>query len=1010
MAVSNLGQQIAQTLGQTLSEQEISNCLKQIEILEPRAGKQFWQPNTPAGIYIVIAGKVRLLDHTENLLASLGQGESFGELTLFPDQDFQPYSARASLNLKLCYLNQECLQALTRKYPNILAHLHHKAVLRDLLLLCRQTDYLRNAPLASLMKMLSLLERHELNPGKFPASVLKNQQLWLLRKGELRYSSEEIAAGNIFATSQLSGRNWQITQQCEVYSLNIFNWETVLHDLPQLAKFSQSDSNQAEAEKIIEPVSKPQTVTLSKPSVEQKQPKISKAYFPSPKVKVGQWWRQVTRRYPFFQQQSASDCGVACLVMIGRYWNKRFSVNQLRSIANIDRNGASLRGLTAAAESIGFSTRPVKASLKNLAGQSLPAIVHWEGNHYIVVYKVTRDRVIVGDPAVGQRSLTHAQFQMSWQGYTLLLQPTALLKEANEAKQQVWQFLELVKPHKLVLFEVLIASLMIQIFGLVTPLLTQLLLDRVVVQRSTLTLTAVGLGLLIFSLFRVAMSGLRQYLLYHTANKVDLALIVGFISHTFRLPLSFFESRFVGDITSRVQENRKIQRFLTGEALTILLDFLTVFIYVGLMFWYNWRMAMLGLTIIPPYILLALVATPFLRRVSQEIFNAKTVESSYLIEALTGIGTVKSMGIERIVRWHWEELFNKSIKVNFSGQLISITLQLFSSTIDAVVTTALLWFGVGQVIQNQLTIGQLVAFNMLLGNVISPFKRLISVWNEFQEVLIAVERINDVIDTAPEEDLHSQIRVSLPRIQGHIRFDKVIFRYHPQSDTNTLENLSFEVQPGQTVAIVGRSGSGKTTISKLILGLYPPTDGRVLIDGHDVTTLSLRSLRQQIGIVDQDTFLFGGTIRQNITLGYPEATIEEIIEAAQQAGAHQFIKELPLGYETQIGEGGGMLSGGQRQRLAIARALLSKPRLLILDEATSSLDAESERIIQTNLGKILKSRTTLIIAHRLSTVRNADLILVLDKGVLIESGTHDELMQKRGQYFYLNQQQLAFTG
>ncbi len=1006
MAVLNLGQQIAQTLGQTLLEQELSNCLKQIEILEPSPGKQFWQLGAPAGIYIVIAGKVRLLDRADNLLASPTSGESFGELTLFPQEDFQFYSARASLNLKLCYLNQECLQALIRKYPHILDHLHHKAVLRDLLLLCRQTDYLRSAPLPSLMKMLALLERHELNSGKLPTSLLQ-QQLWLLRRGELRHSSGQITAGNIYATSQLANtHNWQVLQQCEIYTLNTVDWQTVLHDLPQLAQFSESDFNQAETEQIIETVSKPPVVKLAKPRV----PKISKAYFPSPKVKAKQWWQQVTRRYPFFQQQSASDCGVACLVMIGRYWNKRFSVNQLRSIANIDRNGASLRGLTAAAESIGFSTRPVKASLKNLAGQSLPAIVHWEGNHYIVVYKVTRDRVIVGDPAVGQRSLTHAQFQIGWQGYTLLLQPTALLKEANEAKQQVWQFFELVKPHKLVLSEVLIASLMIQIFGLVTPLLTQLLLDRVVVQRSTLTLTAVGLGLLIFSLFRVAMSGLRQYLLYHTANKVDLALIVGFISHTFRLPLGFFESRYVGDITSRVQENRKIQRFLTGEALTILLDFLTVFIYVGLMFWYNWRMALLGLTIVPPYVFLALVATPFLRRVSQEIFNAKTVESSYLIEALTGIGTVKSMGIERIVRWHWEELFNKSIKVNFSGQLISITLQLFSSTIDAVVTTALLWFGVAQVIQNQLTIGQLVAFNMLLGNVISPFKRLISVWNEFQEVLIAVERINDVIDTTPEEDLHSQIRVSLPHIQGHIRFDKVIFRYHPQSDTNTIENLSFEVQPGQTVAIVGRSGSGKTTISKLILGLYPPTDGRVLIDGHDVTTLSLRSLRQQIGIVDQDTFLFGGTIRQNITLGYPEATIEEIIEAAQQAGAHQFIKDLPLGYETQIGEGGGMLSGGQRQRLAIARALLGKPRLLILDEATSSLDAESERIIQTNLGKILQSRTTIIIAHRLSTVRNADLILVLDKGVLVESGTHDQLMQKRGQYFYLNQQQLAFTG
>ncbi|HBY77011.1 MAG TPA: peptidase C39, partial [Cyanobacteria bacterium UBA11148] len=584
-----------------------------------------------------------------------------------------------------------------------------------------------------------------------------------------------------------------------------------------------------------------------------------------------------------------------------------------------------------------------------------------------------------------------------------------LLKEAQEASTPFWQFFELAKPHRLVLFEVFVASVLIQIFGLITPLFTQLLLDRVVVQRSNLTLTAVGLGLLIFSLFRVVMTGLRQYLLDHTANRVDLALIVGFISHTFRLPLSYFESRYVGDIISRIQENQKIQRFLTGEALSIVLDLLTVFIYVGLMFWYSWQMALLTLVIVPPFVLLALIATPFLQRVSREIFGAYNEETGYLIQSLTGIRTVKSMAVEQTVTWHWQELFGKSIKKTFSGQVIGNTLQIFSSTIEALVTTALLWFGAWQVIQNQLTIGQLVAFNMLLGNVISPFQRLIVLWNELQEVIIAVERINDVIDAEPEEDLHHQSRQLLPAIGGYIRFDKVTFRYHLESDTNTLENVSFEVQPGQMVALVGRSGSGKTTISKLILGLYPPSEGKILIDGYDVTSLSLRSLRRQIGVVDQDTFLFGGTIRENINVGCPEATLDEIIEAAQQAGAHEFIKELPMGYETQIGEGGGTLSGGQRQRLAIARALVGNPPLLILDEATSHLDAESERIIQANLNTIFQNRTTLVIAHRLSTVRHADLILVLDKGILVESGTHEQLMARRGHYFYLNHQQLTVS-
>jgi ATP-binding cassette subfamily B protein len=1009
-----LGQQLAQTLGQTLSEQELSNCCKQIEILEPTAGKRFWQTaEATVGIYIILAGKVRLLDSTDNLITSVGTYGSFGELTLFPEEHFQPYAARASVNLKLCYLKNEVLQALTSKYPAIREHLYHQAVLWDLLLLCRQITILRDTPFGELMKTLSLLESHNLEVGKLPTSLLKDQQLMLLRRGELLHSSgRKLTNGNIYACSQLpEERSWQVNQPTQLHSLSRSDWETALSYLPQLAELIESDSTQSRYNHPVEAFTKKsEAVVFPQPSVEpknQRKQKISKAYFPNPTVKIGHLWQRLTRRYPFFQQQSASDCGAACLVMVGRYWDKHFSVNRLRDIANVDRNGASLRGLAAASESIGFTTRPVKASLNKLAEQSLPVIVHWEGRHYIVVYEVTRKHIIVADPAIGQRTLTHAQFKTGWTGYALLLQPTALLKDAKEARTPFWQFFELAKPHQLVLLEVFAASVLIQIFGLITPLFTQLLLDRVVVQRSNLTLTAVGLGLLIFSLFRVAMTGLRQYLLDHTANRVDLALIVGFISHTFRLPLSYFESRYVGDIISRIQENRKIQRFLTGEALSIVLDLLTVFIYVGLMFWYSWKMALLTLVIVPPFVLLALIATPFLQRVSREIFGAYNEETGYLIQSLTGIRTVKSMAVEQTVRWHWEELFGKSIKKTFSGQVIGNTLQIFSSTIEAVVTTTLLWFGAWQVIQNDLTIGQLVAFNMLLGNVINPFQRLIVLWNELQEVIIAVERINDVIDAEPEEDLQQQFRQSLPAIRGHIRFAQVTFRYHPESDVNTLENLSFEVQPGQMVALVGRSGSGKTTISKLLLGLYPPTEGKLLIDGYDVTSLSLRSLRQQIGVVDQDTFLFGGTIRENISVGHPEATLEDVIEAARQAGAHQFIKELPMGYETQIGEGGGMLSGGQRQRLAIARALLGNPRLLILDEATSHLDAESERIIQTNLNTILQDRTTLVIAHRLSTIRNADLILVLDRGVLVESGTHEQLMARRSHYFYLNQQQLA---
>ena len=1005
-----LVQQLVQNLGESLSDQEIERCLIGVEIVEPPAAKQFWQAATaPNGIYIVLGGKVRILDSSNNLITTLTTGASFGELTLFTEQNLSDYVARASVNLKLAYFPQASLQEVIRKYPSIRHRLQQRAELWDLLLLCCQSGLVPdNGSTEGVLQALSLFERHNLEGDSLPVGIFQDTKLWLLHQGELLHTDgRTITPGNIYVYPQQE--NWQATKPTKLYSLKNTDWQLALESWPELAELANLQPRQDVTENTSIEVITPRRIRQLPPVDPEPKQKQKRTYFPSPKVKARHWWGRLTKRYPFFEQQSAADCGAACLVMISRYWGKRLSVNRLRDLANINRTGASMRGLTTAAESIGFTTRPVKASLDKLAQQTLPAIAHWEGKHYVVVYEIGKKHVIVGDPALSQRTLSHEEFKAGWTGYALLLQPTALLKETEETSTQFWQLFDLVKPHSKILLEVFVASVFIQIFGLVTPLLTQLLLDRVLVQRSTLTLNAVGFGLLIFGLFSVLINGLRQYLLDHTANRISVALLVGFIKHTFRLPLAFFESRYVGDIISRVQENYKIQRFLTGEALSITLDLLTVFIYVGLMFWYSAPMALLSLTIIPPFSILALVATPFFRRINREAFNATANENSYLIQSLTGISSIRSMAIEQTVRWHWEELLNNVIKKTFAGQLISNKMQVFSSGIETLVSIGLLWYGAWLVIQNQLTIGQLVAFNMLLGNIIRPFQRLVVLWNQFQEVVISSERINDVLEAEPEEDLHHQPRQFLPRLAGHIKFENVTFRYHPESDINVLENLSFEILPEQTVAVVGRSGSGKTTLAKMILGLYLPTDGKVLIDAQDVTSISLRSLRSQIGVVDQDTFLFGGTIRENISIAHPEATLEEIIEAATLAGADEFIKLLPTGYETQIGEGGGMLSGGQRQRLAIARALLGNPRLLLFDEATSHLDTESERIIQNNLKTILKGRTSLIIAHRLSTVRHADLILVLDRGLLVESGTHDELIARRGHYFYLNEQQLAQT-
>ena len=1032
MVAQQILERVARALEQNLPE--LTNGIEQSDLLRPETGELLLQsPDSQPEMYVILEGKARLVDRADNLVISLAAGDFFGESTLFADR-FEPYSIRVSANSQLCRLRGSVILPLLRKYPTLNQNLSRKAQQKDLLIFNHHANGGDRRQTTKLAEIIPYLAKHQLQVGNVP-EVIRQKQLWLLRQGEIIHSSgQKIVPGKVYLLDDLPPTGaWLVACPSDLYTLerdesltrlpsngvlksstnhNWFPASTPESDRQNVAPENNGSFNRdrdipISYTAVVESADADSKRTSKNSAPSESKKALTKAYFPSPKLQVNHFWQQLSKRYPFFLQQSASDCGAACLVMVGRYWGKKFSINRLRELASVDRSGASLNGLAGAAQSIGFTARMVTASLDKLAEQSLPAIAHWEGNHYIVVYKVTSQHVIVADPAIGQLTLSREQFNEGWTGYTLLLQPTALLKKTTENSSSLGRYFELVKPHRTIILEIALASIAIQIFGLVVPLLTQLLLDRVVVQRSDITLTAVGSGLLIFGLFRIAMTGLRQYLLAHTANRIDLALIVGFVDRTFRLPLSFFETRYVGDIISRIQENRKIQRFLTGEALSIILDLLTVFLYLGLMLWYSWKLSLMIVALVPLFAIMALISTPFLKRISREIFAAYNQETKYLIQSLTGIRTIKSMSVEQSVRGHWEELFGESIRKNFSGQLISNTLQIISSLIQTLITVGLLWFGAWQVIHDELTIGQLVAFNMLLGNVINPFNRLAMMWNELQEVLIAVERIEDVIDAPVEEDLQDNSRQYLPPLVGHIQFENVTFRYQEQHEVNTLENLSFEVLPGQTVALVGRSGSGKTTVSKMVLGFYTPIEGRILIDGYDLNSLSLQSLRSQVGVVDQDTFLFGGTIRENICLGRGNANLSEIVEAAKQAGAHEFIQELPMGYETQIGEGGGMLSGGQRQRIAIARALLGNSRLLILDEATSNLDTESERIIQNNLNTITHNRTTLVIAHRLSTIRSADLILVLDRGVLIESGTHNELMAKRGQYYYLNHQQTS---
>ncbi|WP_315790085.1 cysteine peptidase family C39 domain-containing protein [Fischerella sp. JS2] len=713
------------------------------------------------------------------------------------------------------------------------------------------------------------------------------------------------------------------------------------------------------------------------------------------------------RRYPFIQQQSSSDCGAACLAMISLYWGKRFSLNKLRNLAQTDRMGASLSSLADAAETLGYDALPVRASLSKLELQPNPWIAHWQGIHYVVVWRVKGDRVLICDPAIGKRSLLRSEFEANWTGYALLLFPTKHLNAQQNEKVSLREFWHAFWHHRELLGQIILASVLLKVFGLAAPLITQVVLDQVLPYKSSLTLNIFAFGFLFFGIWRIIVQAVRQYLLDYFSNRMDLTLLGGFISRTLRLPLQFFASRQPGDIITRIQENRKIQLFFTKQALSTTLDAVMVIVYLGLMAYYNLRLTFIVLLLILPIVIVTAATSPLLKNASRELYQKSAVQYSTMLEIVTGVATVKTAAAERPMRWRWEESLTNTVQTRFRGQKLANNLQLATSLINHLGITFLLWYGATLVMNNQMSIGQFVAFNMLIGSTINPVLALVKLWDELQEILICAERLDDILTTQLEENSQKPQMV-LPPVRGDIQFEQVCFRYNANAERNTLDNISFQIKAGQTVGIVGTNGSGKSTLVNLLAGLYRPHSGRILIDGHNIAEVSPQSLRSQLGVVPQDIFLFAGSILENITLFNSEISLEEAIAAAKVAEAHIFIQALPLGYNTRVGEGGMMLSDEQRQKIAITRALVRNPPILILDEATSCLDNASNlaRLRLSSNTSTHEACTIIFVAHRLSSIRHTDHILVLDRGILIEQGNHQELMTIKGLYYHLIQQQL----
>ena len=556
------------------------------------------------------------------------------------------------------------------------------------------------------------------------------------------------------------------------------------------------------------------------------------------------------------------------------------------------------------------------------------------------------------------------------------------------------------------LIEVLIASLILSVLGLGVPLFTQMIVDRVLVHRSLGLLNMLLIGMLILSLFQALMQTVRQGLLVHLSTRCDARLMSDFFRHVFQLPQRFFDLRRVGDITSRVAENAKIRVAMAGTIPGIILDSVLATAYLALLAYYNIPLTLAVLAVLPAFIVMMLVFSPIYRRNQKEHFQKQCEASTFVIESITGMSTVKSLAAETQVRWKLESLFVDTMLVGRRGAHLAMIHSGLATVLHTGSTVFLLWFGSQQVLANAMTTGQLLGFFTIAGNVIGPILGLVGAWQSLQEVRNAIDRLNDVFEAESEQPADHQL-LSLRQLSGQICLDDVSYSYLADDDQLALENVSLEIQPGETVAVVGPSGSGKSTLMKLIQGLYLPDRGRITVDGHDLRTIQHASLRRRMGALPQDVFLFSGTIRDNIAMSDPDFPMSRVIEVAKLAGAHDFICETGLGYETKVGERGQSLSGGQRQRIALARALLHDPDVLLLDEPTSALDGAAERTIQRNLSRFCRSKTVVIIAHRLSTVRDADRIIVMDQGRIVDQGTHEELLLRGGLYTELVGQQLS---
>jgi ATP-binding cassette subfamily B protein len=973
-----------------LSKEEISKFLSS-EILQPlryRIGQKIiGKEQLPERIAILYQGNVRLLGydpqtHLPITLKKLQPGAIIGEIAWLRELPCETAIASTEV-VCLSWKAADYLQFLTRNpaFGKARQNQSHLIEIFDVLSSQVAQKALVNHNLKDISEQAQLESKvHYLSPGKTSLKELDSSRIWFV--------SGRSSLNNFLPGSRLEDEVIEVKGKAPVRLLGIN-----AHDLLLL------DGVPTESE-ILE--------TISDSKVNLEIPYAPDQEFVPPTTSNKSL---KNKNYPFVRGQGELEAPLACFQMLSKHLEIPFRKEVVRRILNdqIQRQGSiSFQVCAYLSELIGLKSQLVDVPAVSINRIPTPALIRYRDS-FAVLYAIDGKTVVLGLPSQGIINCQINQLVEELETDDANLQPQVRVlllsatKETPKERFGLGWFVPYLSRYRWVLIEVFIASFFVQLAALANPLVIQLIIDKVIVQNSISTLNILGVLLLAVGVFEAVLTTLRTYLFVDTTNRIDMSLGSQIIDHLLRLPLRYFDKRPVGELSTRINELENIRQFLTGTALTVVLDALFSLVYIVVMLFYSWQLTLVGLGTIPLFVVVTLIAAPTVSRQLRTKAERNAETQSYLVEVMSGIQTVKAQNIELRSRFSWQKKYAKFVAAGFKTVLTSTLANSTSQFLSKLSSLLVLWVGSYLVLKGELTLGELIAFRIISSYVTTPILRLAQIWQNFQETGLSLERLSDIVDT-PQEAEVDRNNIPLPAVSGAVKYENVSFRF-AASGPLQLRNVNVEFTAGKFVGIVGQSGSGKSTMMKLLLRLYDTESGRILVDGYDIAKVELYSLRRQIGVVPQDTLLFDGTVQENIALTNPEATTEEIIEAAQIAVAHEFIMTLPNGYNTRVGERGSALSGGQRQRIAIARSVLQRPKILVLDEATSALDYPTERQICLNLARAFKGNTVFFITHRLNTVSSADTIVVMDNGRMIEQGSHQELMAAKGHYFYLYQQQ-----